>query len=125
MLAVVFLASGCGAKSTAESVAGAADKSAVKTNDTGAYKDGTYEGSSDKGIHPGLKVAVTIQGGKITEVKVVENEETPGIGSVAVEELPGKIVAAQSTNVEATSGASLSSAAIKEAVDKALGQAKK
>ncbi|SHN75146.1 FMN-binding protein [Desulfitobacterium chlororespirans] len=109
VLSTVVLLTGCGSQSA----------------DAGLYKDGTYEGSSDKGIHPGLKVSVTVQGGKIAEVAVVENQETPGVGSMAIEALPAKIVEAQSTEVEAVSGASLSSAAIKEAVDKALEQAKK
>ncbi len=95
------------------------------SGDTEIYKDGTYEGTSNKGIHPGLKVSVTIKDDKITDITVVENQETEGIGSRAVAELPGKIVEAQSTEVEAISGASLSSAAIKEAVNHALEQAKK
>jgi len=109
ILAVGFLMAGCSSQ----------------TADVGLYKDGTYEGTSDKGIQPGLMVSVTIQNGKIADVKVVENHETEGIGSVAIEELPGKIVEAQTTEVEAVSGASFTSAAIKEAVDKALEQAKR
>lgn len=111
LLAVVLLAAGCGGSTSPAS--------------TSVYKDGTYEGTSDKGIQPGLKVSVTIKDDKITDVTVVENHETEGIGSRAVAELPGKIVEAQSTEVETISGASLSSAAIKEAVNLALEHAKK
>ncbi|SHN51459.1 FMN-binding domain-containing protein [Desulfitobacterium chlororespirans DSM 11544] len=44
---------------------------------------------------------------------------------ITIAQLPGKIMADQSTEVDSMSGASLSSAAIKEAVDKALEQAEK
>ncbi|WP_018306546.1 FMN-binding protein [Desulfitobacterium hafniense] len=108
VVSVMFLVAACGT-----------------SEDTGIYKDGTYEGISNKGIQPGLKVSVTIKDDKITDVTVTENGETEGVGSRAIDELPGKIVEAQSTEVEAISGASLSSAAIKEAVDLALEQAKK
>jgi len=84
------------------------------------YKDGTYEGTRDAGIHPGLKVSVVIKDGKIAEVNVIEHNETEGIGSVALEKLSEAIVEAQSTEVDSVTGASLSSAAIKEAVNKAL-----
>ncbi|EHL05465.1 FMN-binding domain protein [Desulfitobacterium hafniense DP7] len=89
-----------------------------------SYKDGTYESSSDAGIHPGLKVSVVVKEGKIAEVKVVEHQETDGIGTVAIEKLPSLIIEAQSTEVDLVTGASLSSGAIKEAVNKALEQAK-
>lgn len=89
-----------------------------------SFKDGTYEGSSDAGMHAGLKVSVTIKGGSITSIEVVEHGETEGIGTVAFEPLTKAIVEAQSTEVDSVSGASKTSAAIKEAVDVALTQAK-
>lgn len=101
-------------KSTATNVAPSAS----------SYKDGTYEGSSDAGIHPGLKVTVVVKDGKISEIKVTEHHETDGIGSVAIEKLPSLIVTSQSTQVDSVTGASKSSGAIKEAVEKALTQAK-
>ena len=91
---------------------------------TVTYKDGTYEGTSNAGINPGLKVSVVIKDGKIAEVNVIEHNETEGIGSVALERLPQAIVEAQSTKVDSVTGASLSSAAIKEAVNNALALAK-
>lgn len=88
------------------------------------YKDGSYEGISPNGIHGEIAVTVSITGGKITDIKVTSHGETEGIGSLAVEQLPGKIVEAQSTEVDGVSGASVSSAAIKEAVNDALTKAK-
>ena len=63
-----------------------------------------------------LVVEVTANSRKIYAVKILENEETPGIGSVAVEQLPGRIVAANSINIDGISGATVTSTAIKDAV---------
>ena len=57
---------------------------------------------------------------EIISITVTEANETPGIGSVACEELPGKIVEAQSLEVDNISGASVTSTAIKTAVAEAL-----
>ena len=48
----------------------------------------------------------------IYSVKVTQHEETEGIGSVAVTELPAAIVQNQSVLVDAVSGATVTSAAI-------------
>lgn len=82
--------------------------------------DGTYEGISDAGMYPGLKVAVTIEGGKIIEVKVVSHDETDGIADPAIEEIPTAIVEANKTAVDVISGATYTSDAIMEATRLAL-----
>src|SRR5690554_2333347 len=82
--------------------------------------DGVYEGTSDAGMHPGLKVAVTFEGGSITNVEFVEHGETEGISDPAIEGVPAAIVEASSTMVDAVSGATYTSDAIKEAVSLAL-----
>lgn len=125
---VVLAAVGCSSnnesKDKSDTPASAEQKDTTAKESPLTYKDGTYEGISDSGMHPGLKVSVVVKSGKIAEVNVVENGETEGVGSQAVEKLPAEIVKAQSTDVEPVSGASKSSAAIKEAVDSALSQAK-
>jgi len=63
-----------------------------------------------------IVVEVTANSRKIYAVRVLESEETPGIGSVAVEQLPGRIVAANSINIDGISGATITSTAIKDAV---------
>ncbi|NLP43309.1 MAG: FMN-binding protein [Peptococcaceae bacterium] len=88
------------------------------------YKDGTYEGVA-KGVHgDDLKVSVKVVGGEISEVAVVSHNESPGIGTIAIEEVPPRIVEAQSTEVDGVGGASETSRAIMEAVNSALEQAK-
>ncbi len=87
------------------------------------YADGEYTGSSTAGMGGKLNVAVIITEGMISDVKVTAHNETPGIGTNAIDALPGKIVEAQSTEVDSVAGASMTSTAIKEAVGAALAEA--
>ncbi len=73
-----------------------------------------------KGIHGDVVVEVTATDSKIISVTVVEQNETKGIGSVAVDELPGKMVDANSIEVDAISSATVTSDAIKEGVREAI-----
>ncbi|MDO5531208.1 flavocytochrome c [Sutterella sp.] len=72
-------------------------------------------------------VDVTVDNGKVTAVKVVENKETQGIGSLAVEQIPAAVVKAGNAKVDTVTGATVSSKAIllavQNALDKAAGKA--
>ena len=68
-----------------------------------------------------LKVTVTMNGTDITDVKVTEHHETQGVGTRAIEALPGAIVEADAVDVDGVSGATVTSNAIKEAVSQAIG----
>ena len=81
--------------------------------------DGVYEGSG-AGLNGQIKVSVTVSGGKITEVKVLEHSETAGISDPAIEKIPAAIVEAQSADVDIVSGATFTSKGIIEAVKNAL-----
>ena len=70
-----------------------------------------------------LTVRVTTEGGKITNVEVTEHNETEGVGTRAIDALPQAIVTANSWQVDATSGATVTSNAIMAAVANAMGQA--
>lgn len=70
-----------------------------------------------------VKVSVTMNGTDITEVKVTEHSETPGVGTRAIEALPERIVQADSIDVDGVSGATVTSEAIKQAVGQAMGMA--
>ena len=65
-------------------------------------------------------VEVTATPDEILSVEVVEHKETDGIGTTAVDTLPGEIVATQSLLVDDVSGATMTSTAIKQAVKAAL-----
>ena len=88
----------------------------------GSYTPGTYA-SSAEGFGGAFTVSVTVDENSITEIQIGENNETPGVGGLAVEKLPAEIVAAGSTDVDGVAGATISSTAIKAAVDKALAEA--
>ena len=90
----------------------------------GPLVDGTYEGSG-KGMGGTVPVTVTISGGGIVDVRVGDHSETKGIGSKAIEQLPPRIVEANGTEgVDAVSGATITSQAIFDAVEEALGYAR-
>jgi len=87
-----------------------------------AYTPGTYT-AAIAGQNGPVKVEVTTSADKILSVKIVDQKETEGIGSKAVVALPAEIVKAQSADVQGIAGASVSSAAIKKAVQECLNQA--
>ena len=88
----------------------------------GSYTDGEYTGTAP-GYNGDLQVMVTITDGKIASVELGEHQETPGMFEAAAEEVPQRIVEEQKTNVEATSGATMTSNGIMGAAEDALQQA--
>ena len=90
---------------------------------TEGIKDGTYQASVD-GQEGVMTVEVVVKDGKIAEVNILENHETQAIAKDALETLPGKIVEANGLDVDAVSGASLTSMRIANAVSDCLAQAK-
>lgn len=89
------------------------------TWDLAKVKDGVYEGVAP-GFKSDIKVKVTVQGGKITDVEVVTIDDTPEVYPDAVKNIPPRILEKQHWNVDAVSGATLSSNGIMEAVRAAI-----
>ena len=87
-----------------------------------AFEAGTYQAKAP-GMHGDVVVETTFAKDRIEAVKVVKQAETQGIGTKAVEVLPGRIVEAQSPNVDGVSGATLTSNAIRTAVADCVKQA--
>ena len=85
--------------------------------------DGTYTATA-LGMGGDVTVTMTIQNGKIKDVKAVGEHETQGLGGEVIKELPGKIVKAQSADIDGISGATLTSNAILSAAKDCLEQAK-
>lgn len=73
-----------------------------------------------KGIDGDVVVEVTADAATIYDVVVTEQNETEGIGTEAVKQLPGNIVAANSILVDGITGATVTSDAIKDGVRSAL-----
>ena len=76
---------------------------------------GTAEGRNGD-----ITVQVRADGEKIYQIKVLEESETQGIGSKAIKAVPRAIYNSQNLQVDATSGATITSDAIKAAVFNAL-----
>ncbi|SDK91264.1 FAD-dependent oxidoreductase [Natronincola ferrireducens] len=86
-------------------------------------KDGEYEATVDGQEGP-MTVKVTITDGKITDVTIVSDKETASIAAPALEQIPARIVEANSPDVDGITGATLTVNRIKNAVIECLNQAK-
>ena len=99
---------------------------------TGKLIPGTYT-ASRAGLNGDVEVEVTVSETAIEDVKVVNEMETPGIGSVLVDgskegivpvvSIPKAIVENQSIAVDSVTGATITSGAIKGAVEDCLVEA--
>ena len=70
-----------------------------------------------------VKVALTIEDGKIVDAKVTGDSETPGIGAAALEPLAAQLVAAGSAEIDGVAGATVTSDAVRAAAAAALAEA--
>lgn len=87
--------------------------------DLDSVEDGVYSGSAD-GYSGPISVEVTVEGGEITDVKVLSHSDSPGISDPAIEEVPAAMVAGNTTEVEVVSGATFTSTGIINAANIAL-----
>ena len=86
-----------------------------------AYRDGVYTGTGT-GFGGEMTVQVTVSGGRITDIQILSSkDDSPYLQNASA--LLQNIIAAQSTNVDAVSGATFSSAGLIEAVRNALANA--
>ncbi len=88
----------------------------------GTYVPGTYTVSA-QGFGGDVTVAVTVDARSITGVKIVGDEETPELGGAAMEQMAGEIPT-KGEAVEAVSGATYTSGAVKRALSEALARAR-
>lgn len=84
-------------------------------------KDGTYSGTAANGPVK-VKAEVTINNQNIKDIKLIEHRTWKGRAAEGI--IPNRIIEAQSTRVDAVSGATLSSVAIMNAVEDAVQKAK-
>ncbi|MDF7639835.1 FAD-dependent oxidoreductase [Lactobacillus sp. ESL0791] len=82
-------------------------------------KSGKYI-ETTKGFGGDMKIEVSISDNHIADVKVLANKETKEVGGKAIGKLESEFVKANSDEVDAISGCSYTSAAMKEAVKLAL-----
>ena len=101
VIAVSLFGYGCGTKSTSAGVSG------------------DFIGTA-KGMGGDVTVTLTLEDGKITDCTAEGKDETPGIGTLALEQLPAQIAETGSIAVDGVSTATITSDAIKEAAAAAL-----
>lgn len=94
------------------------------TYTAGTLKDGTYTGSAT-GYMPSLQVSVTVKDGKIQSISVDQHSEGARWYNAVIAVLPGRIVKAQSTDVDGVTGATSTTHGILSAVENALAKAVK
>lgn len=102
--------------------------------DIGASGSSEYEAGDNKyigtgtGINGDVVVRVTVEDGIITDVEILEHNETEGIGTNAIEQMPESFIGLSSADeidaVDGVSSATLTSNALRIAVKAALEQAK-
>jgi uncharacterized protein with FMN-binding domain len=89
---------------------------------TGRLADGSYKAAA-RGYEGNVEVEVVVKAGKISAVKVLKHKESqPG---KALEKIPARIVEKQKAEVDAVTGATITSKAIMSAAAKALKAAHK
>lgn len=92
-----------------------------KTADSNVV-DGTYEASA-AGIESDVKVTITVANGEITECTIDASGETEGLGTVVPDTMNAEVVEKQGVDVQAVSGATVTSNAALEALADCMAQA--
>ena len=114
LLSMSMLFSACGGKETDNKAEDAKEETKVEE----ATGEATSEGTA-KGHNGDIKAVVTFDGDKISKIDL-EHEETEGLGDKAADSLVEKIVANNSVSVDTVSGATVTSAALIDAVKAAI-----
>ena len=109
VLACVMLLSACGGSAPAATTAPATTAPAA-VSATGTAK----------GMGGDVSVTLTIEDGVIIDCTAEGAQETPGIGSVVLEQFPAEVVAGNTVAIDAISGATITSNAFVEAAKAAL-----
>ena len=111
---------------SAKSNAGAAGQGTTQTPlasvPADGYKDGMYEGSGT-GFGGTIRVRVTISGGKIAAIDILEASGETASYFASAQGVISRMIAGNTPNVDAVSGATYSSNGIIQAVQNALSQA--
>lgn len=94
----------------------------VLAEEKGVYAPGTYSATAT-GIGE-VKVSMTFDANSITAVTVDTAAETAGIGAELGEKFAGQILSAQGAQVDAVSGATVTSNAVLKAAEACIAQAK-
>ena len=87
--------------------------------ESGSWHDGTYTAQAD-GYNGSFSVSVTISGGHISAIDAGGHNDR---GGVAIEKMIPSMIDGQTYNVDATSGATITGDALRDAVARCLEEA--
>ena len=73
--------------------------------------------ATSRGFGGDVTVTLTVEGDQLTDVKAEGADETAGIGSVALEELPRKMLEMNSVEVDGVTGATFTTTSVRVATD--------
>ena len=107
VLACMMLLSACGGSAP------------VATTEAAAPAAASYTGTA-QGMGGEVSVTLTIENGVITDCVATGDKETDGIGSVVIAQFPAQVVEGNTINLDAVSGATITSNAFIEAAKAAL-----
>lgn len=126
VMAISLAACGSKEESTGGANTAGTDTTAAQENGgevtAGTYTAGTYTATA-KGNNGDLTLEVTFDSDAIKSIKIKEHSETPGISDAPIAKIPESIIANQSLNIDAVTGATNTSNAILTAVADAVNQA--
>ncbi|MCD7814512.1 MAG: FMN-binding protein [Lachnospiraceae bacterium] len=100
----------------------AASTAVSSSTGTASYTPGTYTATA-AGIQSDVTVSCTFDEGSITSITVDVSGETAGLGADIGDEMIESFLAAQSSNVDGVSGATITSDALKAALEDCIAQA--
>lgn len=116
-VAMVFSGLACFAQASQMELAGTAEAP--------QYQEGQYTAKA-QGYGGYVYITLTIdKTGRITEVKLQGDKETPDVGGYALDDYQEDILKAQSADLDTYAGATLTSKAVLEAAEMALAEAQK
>lgn len=120
-------ASSSGASSTGSTSTSDSSTSGSSTTTTSGYADGTYTGGSANTRYGPVQVQITVSGGEITAVEVIEypasNRRDIEINERAIPILVDETLSAQTADVDMVSGATYTSDGYIQSLQSALDEA--
>lgn len=101
-----------------------AGKAAQGTQESAAVQDGVYTVTTPAySVTSQMTLEVTFEGGRLTDIKTIESGSTAPIYATVEERLFPRLLESQSLEVDAITGATVSSNAVKSALTQAIAQA--
>ena len=88
-----------------------------------AVQGEAFTATSQNGLNGPVAVEIVVDDGKMVSIAVTKSDETPEIGGVAMDKLIAQALETQSAELDSIAGASVSSAAFKEALSSAMEKA--